>query len=336
MLAAVREIKAEIKHGDCVNVLADYTEHMKTRLIALLVLAITVTGFAGLTQETNQPARPIPIDPRAMQMQMAILKDQDIHKVEKLLKQGVDINAPIGCGTYSSLDGAVDRVNLDMLKFLLAHGAKPRGREIVEAAFIDNPKTALNFVKVLLAAGVDPNSTTDVNPSMTNNNGSTAISNAAYEGNRDLVVLLLAQPHIKVDVPDGGGWTALMYAADHGSVDIEDMLVKAGADPRLKNSWGQTATDMAERSIATRKSVKPYVYVSGGVVKTGCYHWFQGMTALDAIRAAGGFTNFVSGPILITHTNSTCEIWVYPPATTDATNGPPVLSRNNSVYARIF
>jgi hypothetical protein len=334
--------------------LADYTEHMKTRLIALLVLAITVTGFAGLTQETNQPARPIPIDPRAMQMQMAILKDQDIHKVEELLKQGVDINAPIGCGTYSSLDGAVDRVNLDMLKFLLAHGAKPRGREIVEAAFIDNPKTALNFVKVLLAAGVDPNSTTDVNPSMTNNNGSTAISNAAYEGNRDLVVLLLAQPHIKVDVPDGGGWTALMYAADHGSVDIEDMLVKAGADPRLKNSWGQTASDLAanfaEKSIATRKAVKPYVYVSGRVVKTGCYHWVQGMTVLDAVHAAGGFTktvfdaiqatggftNFVSGPIWITHVDGTAEWWVYPPATVDATNKPPVLRRNDDVYVRIF
>ena len=151
MLAAVREIKAEIKHGVCVNVLADYTEHMKTRLVALLVLAITVTGFAGLTQETNQPARPIPIDPRAMQMQTAILKDQDIHKVEELLKQGVDINSPIGCGTYAPLDGAVSTRNMEMLKFLLAHGAKPRGREIVEAAFIDNPKTALNFVKVLLS-----------------------------------------------------------------------------------------------------------------------------------------------------------------------------------------
>src|ERR1017187_4309205 len=187
MLAAVRETKAEIKHGDCVNVLADYIEHMKTRLIALLALAITVTGFAGLTQETNQPARPIPIDPRAMQMQMAILKDQDIHKVEELLKQGVDINAPIGCGTYAPLDGAVSTRNMKMLKFLLAHGAKPRGREIVEAAFIDNPKATLNFVKALLAAGVDPNAT--------NNNGGTALSSAVYRGNRDLVVLLLAQPH---------------------------------------------------------------------------------------------------------------------------------------------
>src|SRR5450631_3340931 len=147
MLAAVREGKGEIKHDDCVNVLADYIEHMKIRSIALLVLAITVTGFAGLTQETNQPARPIPIDPRAMQMQWAILKAQDIHKVEALLKLGVDINAPIGCGTYAPLDGAVSTRNLKMLKFLLAHEAKPQGREIDEAAFIENPKTALNFVK---------------------------------------------------------------------------------------------------------------------------------------------------------------------------------------------
>ena len=326
----MREIKAEIKHGDGVNVLADYIEHMKTRLIALLVLAITVAGFTALTQETNQPARPIPIDPRALQMQSAILYYRDIHKVEELLKQGVDINAPIGCGTYAPLDGAVGTQNLEMLKFLLAHGAKPRGRELPEAAFIDNPKTALNFVKVLLAAGIDPNATD--NPWM----GLTALGNAAYQTNRDLVILLLAQPHIKVDVADGSGCTALMSAADHGSVDIEDLLVKAGADPRLKNSVGQTATDMAERSIATRKAVKPYVYVSGQVAKTGCYHWVQGMTVLDAIHAAGGFTNFVSGPILITHTDSTCEIWVYPPATIDATNQPPVLSRNDDVYVRIF
>ena len=60
------------------------------------------------------------------------------------------------------------------------------------------------------------------------------------------------------------------------------------------------------------------------------------MTALDAIHAAGGFTNFVSGPILITHIDRTCEIWVYPPATTDPTNQPPVLNRNVDVYARIF
>jgi hypothetical protein len=300
---------------------------MKTRLTALMVFAFAIVGFADIIQETNRVARQIPIGMRAMQMQAAVLKDQNLNKIEELLKQGVDINAPIGCGTYAPLDGAVDRANLDMLKFLLAHGAKPRGRELPQAAFIDNAKTALNFVKVLLAADVDPNATNDCG---------SALGCAAFRGNRDLVILLLARPHIKLNIADGSGYTALMEAADNGFLDIVDLLVKAGADTHLKSSWGETATDMAERVIATKKAVGSYVYVSGGVVKPGCYHWFQKMTALDAIRAADGFTNFVSGPILITHIDNTCEIWVYPPATTDASNEPPVLSRNNSVYAAFF
>ena len=219
---------------------------MKTRLISLVLFAIAVTGFADLTQGTNQPARPTPIDMRAMQMQMAILKDQDMHKVEELLKQGVDINAPIGCGTYSPLDGAVTTQNLEMLKFLLAHGAKPQGRELADAAFNDGQQTALDFAKVLLAAGVNPNAT---------NRYSNALSSAAYQGNLDLVALLLSQPRIKVDAPDVDGYTALMWAADHGSLDIVNLLVKAGANPGLKNNRGETAVALAEQGIATRQAI---------------------------------------------------------------------------------
>ena len=211
---------------------------MKIRLIALVWLAMAAGGFTGLTQETNQPARLRPIDPRAMQMQAAVLKDQDLNKIEELLKQGVDINAPIGCGTFSPLDGAVSTENLEMLKFLLAHGAKPQGRELPKVAFYNNPQTAMDFVKVLLAAGVSPNATDGLIGS--------ALGCAAYQGNQDLVVLLLAQPHINVDVPDQGGCTALMYAALNGYVDIADLLLKAGANPDLKNINRETAITFAE------------------------------------------------------------------------------------------
>ena len=60
------------------------------------------------------------------------------------------------------------------------------------------------------------------------------------------------------------------------------------------------------------------------------------MTVLDAINAAGGFTNFVSGPVWITHVDGTAEWWVYPPSTRDATNTPTVLSQNDDVYVRIY
>jgi ankyrin repeat protein len=212
----------------------------------LACFALAAVGFADITttQGTNLPARRV--DPRAMEMQMAVLKDQDLNKVEELLRQGVDINAPIGCGTYAPLDGAIDRQNLEMLKFLLAHGAKPQGRELADAAFYDNPQTALDFVKVLLAAGVDPNAT---------NRYSNALCSAAYQDNLEVLALLLAQPRIKVDAPDVDGYTALMWAADHSSLDIVNLLIKAGAKTDLKNSRGETAADLAKKGIATRQAI---------------------------------------------------------------------------------
>jgi len=97
-----------------------------------------------------------------------------------------------------------------------------------------------------LAAGVNPNAT---------NRYSNALSSAAYQGNLDLVALLLSQPRIKVDAPDVDGYTALMWAADHGSLDIVNLLVKAGANPGLKNNRGETAVALAEQGIATRQAI---------------------------------------------------------------------------------
>jgi ankyrin repeat protein len=219
---------------------------MKTGLTALVLVGMVHTCLSQSAQEAAKPVTPRPIDPRAMQMQQAVLKAQDIHKVEELLKQGVDINAPIGCGTYSALDGAVTTENLEMLKFLLAHGAKPQGRELADAAFINNPQTALDIAKVLLEAGVDVNAT---------NRYSTPLTSAAYQDNRDLVALLLAQRKININVQDVDGYTALMWASEHGSLDLVELLVSTGANPNLKNNRGETAISLAERGIATRRAI---------------------------------------------------------------------------------
>jgi len=220
---------------------------MKTKTIALALAAFSCTCLSQPAQKAVQPGTPRRIDPLAMQMQEAVLRTEDIHKVEELLNQGVDINAPIGCGTYSPLDGAVDTENLEMLRFLLAHGAKPRGRELANAAFFNNPDKAMEFVKVLLAAGVDPNAT--------NYYGGTPLTLAAYRGHWDLVALLLAQPGIEVNAQDVDGYTALMWAAEHGSLGIVDLLMKAGANPNLKNKRGETAASLAEQGIATGRAI---------------------------------------------------------------------------------
>lgn len=219
---------------------------MKIKVIVMVLAAIAQTCFSQSAQQPAAPAAARPIDPRAMQMQSAVLMFKDVGKVEQLVKEGVDINAPIGCGDYSPLDGAVDTENLDMLKFLLAHGAKPKGRELANAAFLNNPDVAMTFAKELLAAGVSPNAT---------NRYSTPLTSAAYQGHRDLVVLLIAQPGIKIDAPDVDGYTALMWAASHGESELVDLLMKAGANPKLKNNRGETAASLAEEGIATRRTI---------------------------------------------------------------------------------
>src|SRR5262249_33474306 len=85
---------------------------------------------------------------------------------------------------------------------------------------------AMDFVKVLLAAGINPNATNTRYPD-------TPITSAVSAGHREVVALLLAQPGIKVDAQDQEGDTALMLAARHGSLDIVDLLLKAGANPNL-------------------------------------------------------------------------------------------------------
>lgn len=49
-----------------------------------------------------------------------------------------------------------------------------------------------------------------------------------------------------------------------------------------------------DSSVATNSAVsfhKPSVYIFGQVQKPGRYDWFHGMTVVDAVQAAGGFTS---------------------------------------------
>jgi len=104
----------------------------------------------------------------------------------------------------------------------------------------------VNFAKALLAAGVNPNATNDY---------STPLTSAAYRENADLVALLLAQPGIQVNATDVDGYTALMWAAEHASTSIVEMLLKAGANPNLENRRGQTAAALAEAGITARQAI---------------------------------------------------------------------------------
>jgi ankyrin repeat protein len=220
---------------------------MKTLHILLAVSATAVTVFAQSKQDPAKTLSSIEVEAVAQQMQIAVMWNPDLYKVEEFIKRGFDINSPIGCGTFNSLDGAVSTHNLDMFTFLVSHGAKPQAHNLTDAAFISDPHIAFEMVKILLSMGVDPNGKDLSN--------ATPLSRAAYRGNLELVNLLLAQPKIAVNAADGDGCTALMCAAEHGSLEIVASLLKAGADPHLANKRGETANAMINKEIPTRDAI---------------------------------------------------------------------------------
>ena len=183
-------------------------------------------------------------------------------QLKELIKKGADVNAPIGFSRMAKvgedpssrtptawpLDGAVQQGQMDMVKLLLASGAKFHGGEPAKAASVGSGNESLAMVTVLIEAGADVNSP---DPEY----GDTALFWASYKGNKDLVKLLLAQPGIKLDVINIDGATALMGAAEKGHLEIVEMLLKAGANISITNKRGETATALAQEALTKQQAI---------------------------------------------------------------------------------
>lgn len=191
-------------------------------------------------------------------------KFKRLEQLKELIRQGADVNAPIGFNrmlkegedassssrkpTAWPLDVAVQQAQVDMVKLLLASGAKFHGGELATAASAANQDEALAMVTALIKAGADVNS-----PHVDYRH--TALIRASYKGNKDIVKLLLAQPGIKLDAINIDGDTALMAAAEHGHPEIAEMLLKAGANVSITDKRGETATSLAQKTLAKQQAV---------------------------------------------------------------------------------
>ena len=78
---------------------------------------------------------------------------------------------------------------------------------------------------------------------------------------------------------------------------------------------------------------EPYVDVTGGVHKPGRYDWTKGMTLVDAIDAAGGFTTSAARKVRIIRFDGISVSY-----TRDGTNAPPMLEAGDRIHVpkRLF
>lgn len=75
----------------------------------------------------------------------------------------------------------------------------------------------------------------------------TALHYAAKAGHLNVINILLDMDCLDIDVKDDGGWTPLIWAAEHMEVEAVKLLLKRKADPNLRdnvrvNDFGKNIT----------------------------------------------------------------------------------------------
>lgn len=210
----------------------------------LLLIASLVVTDAGLAAESVELAQ---------SMQRAVLIDQNPEQIRALVKDGFDINDPVGCGTFSALDGAVTKENPEILELLLSLGAKPKERQLVGAAFAQDHAAGLKMVRLLRNAGVSINARSY--HSEKKEIFSTALTQAVWRENVELVRYLINE-RADLDELDWGERTALMIAAEKRNAQIFDLLLEAGAGPAVTNRNGHNAIAIMDAAIGADQSMR--------------------------------------------------------------------------------
>jgi uncharacterized protein len=201
---------------------------MRNRISAIVLAAVMVTAVLGAA--INAPVADA-------------AKRGDLAAVKQLLKDGQDVNAPLGDG-MTAIHWAAERGDPDMVDALIYAGANLSAVTRIGqytplhiAARTAHPRV----VKALINAKADVNARTV--PS-----GATPLHLAATAGNVDVITALLdAKAEVNATEPEWNQ-TPLIFAAAAGRTDAVKVLLQRGADPNAQAK----AVDLGKESQLDR------------------------------------------------------------------------------------
>jgi len=160
-------------------------------------------------------------------------KQQDGARVQALLKERADVNAPQADGA-TALHWAAHWGDARVTDLLIQAGANVNAKNDLGVTPLALACTAgsTRVVERLLGAGADPN--------LALATGETPLMRAARSGSVGIVRALLARAG-EVDAKEPvRGQTALMWAAGEGHSDVVGVLLEAGADVNARSIAGYT------------------------------------------------------------------------------------------------
>jgi ankyrin repeat protein len=171
----------------------------------------------------------------------------DMAALRALLATKTDVNVPQGDG-MTALHWAADRGDVTMAQMLIKSGAKLTATTRVgnyTPLHVAAQQGRAGVVKILLAAGADPNARTI--------GGSTALHYAATSSSADAVSELLAAKADPNAREFEWGQTPLMYAADANRAGAITALLQGKADPNLETKAVDLTAMGAEDQAATKR-----------------------------------------------------------------------------------
>jgi hypothetical protein len=122
--------------------------------------------------------------------------------------------------------------------------------ELMDACFMGSQKVAKLLIegdltfKGLVGTSALTASMEGVDVNERDNEGSTALMYAAWQGQTEVAQLLI-DAGADVNARSYYGWTALMSASYHGNTEIAQLLLDYGADVTIKDNSGNTALEIA-------------------------------------------------------------------------------------------
>ncbi|XP_072530335.1 histone-lysine N-methyltransferase EHMT2 isoform X2 [Salminus brasiliensis] len=181
---------------------------------------------AILTQDTERRKK-LRFHPRQL---YPAAKQGEVQKVLLMLMEGIDpAYQPDSQNRRSALHAAAQRGLLDICYLLIQAGAKVDAQDkslrtpLLEA-IINNQVEVARF---LMQSGACVYHVEE--------DGSTGLHHAAKLGNLEIVTFLLNTGQVDINAQDSGGWTPIIWAAEHRHTDIIRALLNRGADVTLKD-----------------------------------------------------------------------------------------------------
>ncbi len=171
----------------------------------------------------------------------AAVRDRDGAAVRRLIREQVDVNAPLGDGS-TALHWAAHREDLDSLTLLIDASAQVNAADDygVTPLWLASTAGSVSIVERLLRAGADP--------AITLPTGETALMTAARTGRPGVVRLLLEHGSPVNATETVRGQTALMWAAAEGHAEAAQVLIAHGADVHARSTGGYNALLLSARN----------------------------------------------------------------------------------------